>query len=258
MCKVITVVNQKGGVAKTTTAANVGLGLAELGKRVLFLDLDAQAHLSLSLGVELKEGEPSIYNLLFDESVKLESVVRKGVAENVDLVPADINLSAADLQLINEMNRERLLARRLSRWKDQYDFMIIDNSPSLSLLVINSLTAADYVLVPVQCAFWALRGMKQLFDTIERVRTAELNPDLEVLGILLTMFDSRTSISQQVIERLHESFGSKVFETKIKKTVQFDYAAVAQKPILLNAADSDAAAAYRAVAKEVLSRVEKA
>ena len=258
MATVIAIVNQKGGVGKTTTTANIGVALAELGKRILFLDLDAQAHLSLGFGVEIQEGQPSIYNLLFDESLPLDSVIRRNVHPNADLLPADINLSAADLQLISEMNRERVLARRLAHWTDQYDFVLIDNSPSLSLLVINSLTAANYALVPVQCAFWALRGMKQLFATVDKIKSADLNPKLKVLGILPTMFDARTSISNQVMERLREGFGGTVFETTIKKTVQFDYAAVAQQPLLVHTKDSEAADAYRAVAKEVLIRVKKA
>lgn len=255
---VIATVNQKGGVAKTTTTLNLGTSLAGLGYRVLLIDLDPQAHLSLGVGVEVPEDEPSIYHLLFDDSLSLDQAIRRGVRQSVDLIPSDINLSAADLQLTSEMNRERVLKRRLSRWRTNYDFVLIDNPPSLSLLTINSLTAADFAIVPVQAAFWALRGMRQLFETIEKMKASELNPDLQVLGILLTMVDSRTSISKQVIDRVKEAFGDKVFETTVKKTVQFEYAAVAQTPLVDHAPESGVAVAYRSVAKEVLSRVQKA
>jgi chromosome partitioning protein len=257
MTKVISIVNQKGGVGKTTTALNLGLALAELGQHILLIDLDPQAHLSLGLGTHLDDGEKSIYHFLFDNSVDINAVIKRNIRPMVDLLPSDINLSASDLQLINEMNRERVLKRRIEKLKAPYDFVIIDNAPSLSLLTINSLTAGDYVLVPVQSAFWALKGMSQLFETIEKIKKADLNPTIEVLGILLTMFDQRTSISKQVLERLTETFGAKVFETTIKKTVQFDYAAVAQTPLLDHAPNSDVAVAYRSVAKEVMSRVQK-
>ena len=256
MGKVIAIVNQKGGVAKTTTALNLGPCLEELGKKVLLVDLDPQAHLSLGFGVELTDGQPSVYNLLFDDNVRFGQACWK-VTENIHLLPSDINLSAADIQLVNEMNRERLLKSKLDKWKNDYDYVIIDNGPNLSLLVINSLTAADYVIIPVQSAFWALKGMGKLMDTIGKVKQRELNKDLQVLGILLTMVDQRTVIAREISDRLHEAFGVQVFETTIKRTVQFDYSNVSQKPLVIYAPQSDVAMAYRDVTKEVISRAEK-
>jgi len=256
MGKVIAIVNQKGGVAKTTTALNLGPCLEELGKKVLLVDLDPQAHLSLGFGVELKNGEPSVYNYLFDNRVRFGQVCWK-ITENIHLIPSDINLSAADLQLVSEMNRERLLRKKLDGWRDKYDYVIIDNGPNLSLLVVNSLTAADYALIPVQSAFWALKGMGKLMDTISRIRDNELNKDLKVLGILLTMVDPRTTISHQISDRLNEAFGVSVFDTYIKRTVQFDYSTVQHKPLVLYAPNSEVAEAYRSIAKEVVSRAEK-
>lgn len=258
MGKVIAVVNQKGGVAKTTSTLNLGIALAEQGKRVLLIDLDPQAHLSLGLGVELEDGQPSLHHLLFDDRVALGDVLKKDVHPGVDLIPSDINLSAADLQLVNELNRERVLKRHLKDWKLTHDFVLIDNPPSLSLLVINALTAASHVLVPVQAAFWSLKGLDQLTATVERVKKTGLNPRLELLGVLVTMADPRTSIHKKVCDKLQEVFGRKVFETQIKKTVQVEYATVAQKPLVAQAPNSDVAQAYRAVAQEVINRVEKA
>ena len=256
MGKVIAIANQKGGCGKSTTALNLGVALAEMGKRVLLVDLDPQAHLSLGLGVELEEGQPSIYHLLFDDGVALGDVLRRDIHPGVDLLPSDINLSAADLQLVNELNRERVLKRHLKDWKLTHDFILVDNAPSLSLLTLNALTAANYVLVPVQASFWSLKGLGQLVATVERVKKTGLNPRLDVLGILITMADPRTSIHRQVCDRLAEAFGKKVFETQIKRTVAAEYATVAQKPLVIQAPNSDIAQAYRDVAKEVIHRVE--
>jgi len=256
MGKVIAIVNQKGGVAKTTTALNIGPCLEELGKKVLLIDLDPQAHLSLGYGVELTEGQPSIYNLLFDDSVPFGQACWK-ITEKIHLLPSHIDLSAADIQLVTEMNREKVLKSKLDKWKQDYDYVIIDNGPNLSLLVINSLTAADYVIIPVQSAFWALKGMGKLMETIGKIKEKELNKDLEVLGILLTMVDQRTVIAREISDRLHQAFGVQVFDTNIKRTVQFDYSNVEHKPLVIYAPNSDVANAYRDVTKEVISRVEK-
>ena len=256
MTAVITIVNQKGGVGKTTTAVNLAPCLEDLGKRVLLVDLDPQAHLSLGFGVELDDGQPSVYNWLFDSSVRFENACWR-ITDNLHLIPSDLNLSAADLQLVSEVGRERVLSEKLKSAKKNYDIVLIDNGPNLSLLVINSLTAADFVLIPVQAAFWALKGMGKLMETIAKVRDRGLNPDLEVLGILLTMADMRTSISRDISERLREAFSVQVFDSFIKRTVQFDYSNVKKMPLVLWAPNTDVAASYRNVAREVINRVEK-
>lgn len=252
--KTITVVNQKGGVGKSTTACNLAVALGQLGKRVLAVDLDAQAHLSLGFGVELGEDDPSIYDFMFTEDMGDEQVLKR-VGEGVDLLPADINLSAADMALINEFNRESVLKRRLAGLSDRYDIALIDNPPSLSLLVINSLTAADFYFIPVASQYYALKGMGQLMRTIDKVRSSGLNSNLELLGVLATLVDERTNISKGVLDRIREKFGPKVFETVIPKTVRFEDSAIAHKPFVVDLPNEKAAIAYQSLAKEVVSRV---
>jgi chromosome partitioning protein len=249
----IAVVNQKGGVGKSTSTCNLAVALGQLGKKVLAVDLDAQAHLSLGFGVELGEDDLSIYDFLFNKETSADQVLRD-VGEGVDLLPADINLSAADMTLINEFNRETVLKRKLAELADRYDLALIDNPPSLSLLVINSLTASDFYLIPVASQYYALKGMGQLMQTIDKVRSSGLNPDLELLGVLATMVDSRTNISKGVVDRIRENFGEKVFETSIPRTVRFEDSAIAHKPFVVDMPKEEAALAYQALAREVISR----
>ena len=257
MAIVISAVNQKGGVAKTTTVINLGGALGERGRRVLLVDLDPQAHLSLGCGVEISPEDPSAYHFLFDEDLRFDDVVKRDVFPGVDLIPSDINLSAADIQLINAFNREKVLSTKLEEHKESYDYIIIDNTPSLSILVINSLTAADYLVIPVQCTFWALRGMKQLLAIINRIKKHKLNESLKILGVLVTMYDPRTNISKDVIDRLEESFKDELFKTKISKTIKLDYAAVSMESILTYDPSSNVSKQYRDLAEEVERRVSQ-
>jgi len=251
----IVIANQKGGTGKTTTVLNLGAALAEKGKRVLVVDLDPQANLSMGLGCRLEEGEPSIYQAMLSPDTSIRDVLFRDTGiERLELAPASIDLTAAELQLVMELNRERVLAVALDEVDGDYDFILIDCPPSLGLLTLNGMTAADQLIVPVQCGFWALRGMGQLFDTVERVRASKVNPRLELLGILLTMYDRRTSLSQQIEQRVQEAFGDKVFKARINKTVRFDYSSIEQQSILQYDPNSEVAQAYRSVAEEVLER----
>ena len=216
----VAVANQKGGTGKTTTVLNLGAALAEKGKHVLVVDLDPQANLSMGLGCQLAEGERSIYQALFDPSIGLgDVIVDTGIAK-VRLAPSSIDLTGAELQLVMELNRERVLAVALDEVSQDYDYVLIDCPPSLGLLTLNALAAAEQLIAPVQCGFWALRGMGQLFDTVARIQSSRVNPGLDLLGILLTMYDPRTTLSQQVEARVIEAFGDKVFRARIKKTVR--------------------------------------
>jgi chromosome partitioning protein len=250
--KVISIANQKGGVGKTTSTINLGVALAERGKEVLLIDFDPQSNMSIGLGVNVDGvGNRSIYHALFDTNVSLNRAWVKTSIPGLHVTPATLDLTAAELQLFARENREYTLDNILKPHKKRFDYVLIDCPPSLGLLTLNALTASDHVIVPLQCAYWAMRGMSQLMDTIDRVRESGLNPKLELLGILLTMYNSRTHHSQQVLERAREAFGDKVFKTVIKETVRFDYATVAGESVLTHAKASEAAEAYRAVAKEV-------
>ncbi|MBC7286501.1 MAG: ParA family protein [Armatimonadetes bacterium] len=251
----IVIANQKGGTGKTTTVLNLGAALAEKGKHVLLVDLDPQANLSMGLGCRLDEGEPSIYQAMLSPDVSIRDILFRDTGiDGVHLAPASIDLTAAELQLVMELNRERVLAVALEEVDPDYDFILIDCPPSLGLLTLNGMTAANQLIVPVQCGFWALRGMGQLFDTVERVRASKVNPALELLGILLTMYDRRTSLSQQIEQRVIEAFGDKVFKARIMKTVRFDYSSIEEQSILQYDPTSEVAQAYRSVAEEVLER----
>lgn len=254
MAITVAVANQKGGTGKTTTVLNLGAALAEKGQRVLLVDLDPQANLSMGMGCRLGEGEPSIYQALFDPGIALRDVIFEPGIAGLALVPSSIDLTGAELQLVMELNRERVLAVSLGEVHEDFDYILVDCPPSLGLLTLNGMTAAQQLVVPVQCGFWALRGMGQLFNTVERVRASKVNPTLDLLGILLTMYDLRTSLSQQVEARVVEAFGDKVFRSRIKKTVRFDYSSIEEKSILQYDSASEVAEAYRDVAEEVLMR----
>ncbi len=252
--RIIALANQKGGVGKTTTTINLGAGLAELGQRVLLVDFDPQGGCALGLGIEPGELDLSVYNVLLDRSVRVADAVISTKVPNLDLLPSNIDLSAAELQLVSEVAREQALQRALEPLRVKYDFILIDCQPSLGLLTVNALTAADGVIIPLETEYYALRGMGLLLDSIERIRE-RLNPGLEIDGIVATMFDSRTVHGKEVLARVLEAFGDNLFDTLIRKTIRFAEAPVVGEPILSYAPDSSGAAAYRALAKEVMDRV---
>ena len=250
---IISMTNQKGGVGKTTSTINLGAALAETGRKVLLVDFDPQGSLSVGLGVNPHTLDQSIYNLLLSREYSFDEVVLSTKVDGMDLLPANIDLSAAEVQLVSEVARELTLKRVLDRVRDRYDFILIDCAPSLGLLTVNALTASDKVIIPLECEFFALRGVALLTDTISKV-IDRLNPDLEILGILATMFDSRTLHSREVLERVLEAFGDKVFHTVIRRTVKFPETTVAGEPITTYATASPGADAYRMLAREVLLR----
>ncbi|MBE7186765.1 ParA family protein [Jatrophihabitans endophyticus] len=251
--RVVSLCNQKGGVGKTTTAINLGAALAEVGRRVLLVDLDPQGAMSAGLGVTPNELDLTTYNLLMDRDVGLDDVVRKTSVTGVDLLPSNIDLSAAEIQLVGEVAREQTLARVLRPALPSYDFVLIDCQPSLGLLTVNALSASRGVIIPLECEFFSLRGVALLIDTIEKVQE-RLNPELQLDGILATMYDGRTNHSREVFSRVLEAFGDKVFDTVVARTVRFPETSVAGEPITSWAPHSGGAKAYRDLAREVISR----
>jgi chromosome partitioning protein len=251
--RIIAMCNQKGGVGKTTTTINLGASLAELGRKVLLVDFDPQGSLTVGLGVNPYDITSSVYNLVMDRGVTLEDVVVKTNVPGLDLVPSNIDLSAAEVQLVSEVAREQVLARALAPAVEAYDVVIIDCQPSLGLLTVNALTAAHGVIVPMEAEFFALRGVAMLVETIQKVQD-RLNPELEIDGLVATMFDARTVHSREVVARLVEAFEDKVFHTAIHRTVRFPETTVAGEPITTFATSSGGAYSYRQLAKEVLWR----
>jgi chromosome partitioning protein len=251
--RVIAMCNQKGGVGKTTTTINLGASLAEFGRKVLLVDFDPQGSLSVGLGLNPHEMELSIYNLLMQRDVDFDEVVVPTGVPGMDLLPSNIDLSAAEVQLVHEVAREQTLARVLAPAIEKYDIILIDCQPSLGLLTVNALTASDGVIVPLECEYFALRGVALLKTTIDKVQE-RLNPKLEIDGVLGTMFDGRTLHSREVMERLVHAWGDKVFHTVIRRTIKFSDSTVAGEPITTYASTSQGAESYRQLAKEVLSR----
>ena len=251
--RVIAMCNQKGGVGKTTTTINLGAALAEYGRKVLLVDFDPQGSLSVGLGLNPHEMELTIYNLLMQRDVTLDDVVVPSGVPGMDLLPSNIDLSAAEVQLVHEVAREQTLARVIGPAVEKYDVILIDCQPSLGLLTVNALTAADGVIVPLECEYFALRGVALLKNTIDKVQE-RLNPRLEIDGVLGTMFDGRTLHGREVMDRLVEAWGDKVFHTVIRRTVKFSDSTVAGEPITTYAASSTGADAYRQLAKEVALR----
>lgn len=250
---IISMCNQKGGVGKTTSTINMGACLAELGRKVLLVDLDPQGALSAGLGLTHDQIGDTIYDVMLDSDVSVHSAIVHTGVQGLDLVPANIDLSAAEIQMVNEVGREHTLARALRPVRKEYDFIIIDCQPSLGLLTVNALACSQGVIIPMECEFFSLRGLALLTDTVEKVAD-RINFDLEVMGILVTMFDRRTRHAREVMDRVVEYFGDKVFDTVITRTVRFPETSVAGEPITSWAPNSQAAKQYRDLAKEVIER----
>ena len=250
--RIITFCNQKGGVGKTTTVISLGATLAEYGRRVLAIDFDPQGALSAGLGVPSHD-VPNIYDLMLGTVKDPHDAIQPTSVPGLDVIPANIDLSAAEVHLVNEVAREQILARVLRKVSDEYDVILIDCQPSLGLLTVNALTAAHGVLIPLECEFFALRGVALLVETIDKVRD-RLNPALQLDGILATMYDSRTLHSREVLDRVVETFGDRVFETVIGRTVKFPDASVSGTPITQFAPENKAAEAYRQLARELIVR----
>ncbi|SOX53798.1 ParA family protein [Mycobacterium ahvazicum] len=251
--KVIAMCNQKGGVGKTTSTINLGAALAEYGRRVLLVDMDPQGALSAGLGVPHYDLEKTIHNVLVEPRVSIEDVLLSTRMKYLDLVPSNIDLSAAEIQLVNEVGREQTLGRALHPVLDRYDYVLIDCQPSLGLLTVNALACSDGVVIPTECEYFSLRGLALLTDTVDKVRD-RLNPKLEISGILLTRYDPRTVNAREVMARVVERFGDLVFDTVITRTVRFPETSVAGEPITTWAPKSAGAIAYRALAREFIDR----
>ena len=251
--RVISMVNQKGGVGKTTSTVSLGAALAGYGRRVLLVDFDPQGALSVALGVNAYELDLTVYDLLTDAQCHIGDVILSTDVEGLDLLPSNIDLSAAEVQLVSEVGREHALARALAPIIDEYDIVLIDCQPSLGLLTVNALTASQGVIIPMETEYFALRGVALLKETIDKV-ISRLNPDLQIIGILATMYDPRTLHSREVLQTVQQAFGEAVFATVINRTVKFPDAAVAGEPITAFAPTSGGADAYRQLAREVLAR----
>jgi chromosome partitioning protein len=251
--RIAAVCNQKGGVGKTTTTINLGAALAEVGRRVLLVDFDPQGALSVGLGIQPHELDATIYNLLMERNLSASEVVIKTSVDGLDLLPSNIDLSGAEVQLVHEVGREFVLGRVLAPLIPEYDVVLIDCQPSLGLLTVNALACADGVLVPLECEYFALRGVALLMETIEKV-ASRLSPKLAIDGVLATMYDSRTLHTREVLANVVQGFGDTVFHTVISRTVRFPDATVAGEPITQFDPSSNGATAYRELAKEVLER----
>jgi chromosome partitioning protein len=251
--RVAAVCNQKGGVGKTTTTINLGAALAEQGRRVLLVDFDPQGALSVGLGIQPHELDATVYNLLMEPGLTANEVLFKTNVAGVDLLPSNIDLSGAEVQLVHEVAREFVLGRALQAVIPDYDVILIDCQPSLGLLTVNALACADGVIVPLECEYFALRGVALLMETIDKV-SSRLSPKLQMDGLLATMYDSRTLHTREVLSGVVKGFGDKVFHTVINRTVRFPDATVAGVPITSFDPTSNAAGSYRELAKEVLER----
>jgi chromosome partitioning protein len=251
--RVVAVCNQKGGVGKTTTTINLGAALAEQGRRVLLVDFDPQGALSVGLGVQPHELDATVYNLLMERGVSARDVIYKTRVDGMDLLPSNIDLSGGEVQLVHEVGREFVLGRALQPVIPDYDIILIDCQPSLGLLTVNALACADGVLIPLECEYFALRGVALLMETIDKVST-RLSPKLTIDGLLATMYDSRTLHTREVLAGVVAGFGERVFHTVISRTVRFPDATVAGEPITRFDPACNGANSYRELAKEVLER----
>lgn len=255
MGRTIVIANQKGGVGKTTTSINLSASLAKLEKKVLVIDMDPQGNTTSGLGVEKDNVEHTVYELLVGES-SIEECIQKDIFENLSIIPSNINLAAAEIELIGVEEKEYLLKKALDSVKEEYDFVIIDCPPSLNMLTINSMCAGDTVLVPIQCEYYALEGLSQLMHTINLVKE-RLNPELEIEGVVFTMYDARTNLSLQVVENVKNNLHQNIYKSIIPRNVRLAEAPSYGMPITLYDAKSTGAESYRMLAEEVIHRGEE-
>lgn len=255
MGKIISLANQKGGVGKTTTAINLSASLASLGKKTLLVDADPQANASSGLGLDVRSIEFTIYECLIDGLPCNKAIVPTEV-ENLFLLPSHIDLVGAEIEILNMENRERVMQNLLAPLKSEYDYILIDCSPSLGLITVNSLTASDSVIIPVQCEYFALEGISKLLNTIKIIKS-KLNPALEIQGFLLTMYDNRLRLANQVYTEVKTHFKEMVFETVIMRNVRLSEAPSHGKPVLLYDAESKGSSNYMELAEELIKKVEK-
>ena len=254
MGKVIAIANQKGGVGKTTTAVNLAACLAKAGKKVLLVDIDPQGNSTSGLGIDKRRCEKTIYNCLIDEE-KMENVSIQTEYENLSVCPSNLDLSGAEIELISVMGRENRLKESLASAREIFDYILIDAPPSLGLITINTLTAADSVIIPVQCEFYALEGVSQLIETIKRIKKA-LNPNLYIQGIVMTMYDARTNLAMQVVDEVKRFFPDKVYRTIIPRNVRISEAPGFGKPVIYYDESSKGAEAYTELALELIESVD--
>ena len=254
MGRVIAIANQKGGVGKTTTAINLSACLAEKNKKVLVIDIDPQGNTTSRLGIDKEEQEVTVYELMISD-VGIKDVIIHTEIENLDLIPSNVNLSGAEIDLIGIEDREYVLRRKVDEVKEEYDFIILDCPPSLSMLTVNAMTTADTVLVPIQCEYYALEGLSQLIHTVNLVKE-RLNPELELEGVVFTMYDSRTNLSLQVVENVKDNLHQTIYKTIIPRNVRLAEAPSHGLPINLYDSKSSGAESYRQLADEVISRGE--
>lgn len=255
MGRTIAIANQKGGVGKTTTAINLSACLAEAGQKVLIVDFDPQGNATSGFGLEKGSIENTVYQMLIGEST-VKECIEKEVQENLDILPSDVNLAGAEVELLEMENKETLLKNNLKKIKNQYDFIIIDCPPSLNLLTINALTAADTVIVPIQCEYYALEGLSQILKTINLVKR-KLNRKLELEGVVFTMYDARTNLSLEVVESVKSSLNQNIYKTIIPRNVRLAEAPSHGMSINLYDSRSSGAESYRLLAAEVISRGEE-
>ncbi len=250
--KILAIINQKGGVGKSTTAVNLAAALGNKGKEVLLVDLDPQGNATSGYGIDKRGLDTCVYNVLLGET-PVEDVILSCVCKGVDVLPSTISLAGAEVELVNEMARENRLKSALGSLRGRYDYILIDCPPSLGLLTINALVAADKLLIPIQCEFYALEGVTKLLDSMKRVK-GMLNPSLDIFGIVMTMYDSRTNLARQVVDEVRGYFGDQVFETQIPRTVKLSEAPSYGQSILEYAPDNRGAQAYNDLADEVIAR----